>query len=429
MKYLKYGLFFNSLFFSLNLKAQQNHFIYIQTDNNKPFYLKLDKIVYSSTAFGYIIIPKLKTGSYALVIGFPKNEWPEQKVNCYISDKDLGYLFKNFGDRGWGLFNLQSLIVLMAEDSEKKAEGGTDFKSDAFSNMLSIVVNDSTIKQNEPVKEETKKPVVEVAKVEKPPVTVKPEKGKQVEIKKPVEEVAKVTEPPIILKPEKDKPVVKQKSLTAGDQEMLISKKLTKKTADGIEMVYVDAEGGNQDTVNIFIPVDKEVSESALNSTASAAIIKGSDTKPQETPTVSASMGEKKKDSKFLEIELPNPNNTIKETKEDTMVQQSIPKSTGTILDCKNFATNDDFLKLRKKMAAADNSEDMIGIAKKVFKSKCFTTEQVKNLSVLFLKDSGKYDFFDAIYPFVSDTQNFETLESQLTDSYYIKRFKVMIKN
>ena len=69
----------------------------------------------------------------------------------------------------------------------------------------------------------------------------------------------------------------------------------------------------------------------------------------------------------------------------------------------------------------------MINAAKKVFRSKCFTTENIKNLSTLFLNDEGKYNFFDAAYPHVSDTGFFSTLENQLTDSYYIKRFKAMI--
>ena len=97
--------------------------------------------------------------------------------------------------------------------------------------------------------------------------------------------------------------------------------------------------------------------------------------------------------------------------------------------DCKNFATNEDFLKLRKKMAGEENPEDMIIAAKKMFKNKCFTSEQIKNLSVLFLKDSGKYSFFDAAYPYVSDSQNYTLLEGQLTDNYYINRFKVMIRH
>jgi len=108
MKHLQCGLFLICLFFSFTLKAQQSHFIYIQTDNKQPFYVKLDKTIYSSASSGYLIIPQLKTGSYSFVIGFPKNEWPEQNIRCSVENKDLGYILKNFGDKGWGLFNLQS---------------------------------------------------------------------------------------------------------------------------------------------------------------------------------------------------------------------------------------------------------------------------------------------------------------------------------
>ena len=66
-------------------------------------------------------------------------------------------------------------------------------------------------------------------------------------------------------------------------------------------------------------------------------------------------------------------------------------------------------------------------LKKKIFKIKCFSTGYIKNLSTLFLNDQGKYNFFDAAYPYVSDTGIFSTLENQLSDAYYIKRFKAMI--
>ena len=78
-------------------------------------------------------------------------------------------------------------------------------------------------------------------------------------------------------------------------------------------------------------------------------------------------------------------------------------------------------------MAGENNEDDMIKVAKKVFKGKCFTTAYIRNLSTLFLNDGGKYNFFDAAYPYVSDTGVFSTLENQLFDAYYVKRFKAMI--
>jgi len=115
-----------------------------------------------------------------------------------------------------------------------------------------------------------------------------------------------------------------------------------------------------------------------------------------------------------------------KSAKEDKI--EFLPSASGKINPaCKGYATEDDFFRLRKKMVAENNEEDMVKVAKKVFKVKCFITEYIRNLSTLFLNDQGKYNFFDAAYPYVSDSGVFSTLENQLSDTYYIKRFKAMI--
>ncbi len=78
--------------------------------------------------------------------------------------------------------------------------------------------------------------------------------------------------------------------------------------------------------------------------------------------------------------------------------------------DCKAFADNEDFLKLRKKMASESSNEDMIKVAKKYFRSKCYSTAQIKDLSYLFLTDEGKYMFFDAAYAHTSDSDQYAML-------------------
>ena len=78
-------------------------------------------------------------------------------------------------------------------------------------------------------------------------------------------------------------------------------------------------------------------------------------------------------------------------------------------------------------MAAADTDETMIAAAKKSFRSKCFTTEQVKNLGMLFLNDEGKYKFYETAYSHTSDIGNFPGLQSQLSDANFLSRFKAMI--
>jgi hypothetical protein len=73
--------------------------------------------------------------------------------------------------------------------------------------------------------------------------------------------------------------------------------------------------------------------------------------------------------------------------------------------------------------------EERIGLAKKVFKQKCFLVKQVKALSELFKNDEGKYKWFDAVYPFVSDSGNFSSLAELIKDGYYLNRFKAMLRN
>jgi hypothetical protein len=96
---------------------------------------------------------------------------------------------------------------------------------------------------------------------------------------------------------------------------------------------------------------------------------------------------------------------------------------------CQTVANNDDFLKLRRKMAARTNDDGMLDEARKYFKSKCFSTEQVKNLSTLFLSNAGKYNFFNVAYNYTTDVENFSSLQSELKDQYYINRFKEMLHN
>jgi hypothetical protein len=94
---------------------------------------------------------------------------------------------------------------------------------------------------------------------------------------------------------------------------------------------------------------------------------------------------------------------------------------------CKAEATDKDFIKLRKNMAAKERDDAMIGEAQKFFKKSCFSTNQIRNLSALFLSASGKYHFFDAAYGHVSDQEQYAALQSELNDTYYVNRFKALI--
>ena len=79
-------------------------------------------------------------------------------------------------------------------------------------------------------------------------------------------------------------------------------------------------------------------------------------------------------------------------------------------------------------MVAGNSDDKMIQAARKYFQDKCITTEQAKSLGALFLTDDARYNFFDAAYSNIYDISTFASLESQLIDPYYKKRFRAMLK-
>ncbi len=414
------------LFISIAAKAQQNYFVYVQTDNKQPFYIKLNEKIISSSAAGYLVIPKLTTGNYQLMVGFPKDQWTHQTFNIAIGTTDAGYLLKNFGEKGWGLYNIQTMEISMNGAPAPSITKNVTETNDVFAATLSGVANTnlSVPKENIPT------PAKET------PATTK-----------------EATPTPI-------------KSST----KSIIKKIKTIKEDDGKTIVYTDKHDNNTDTISIFISAENKV---VANPTE---VVTNSET--EKTAQI--------KDKKFLEIEMTNPNANAEEKKEPMQKEESVstpfvehkakqeepvsspivepvtkkeevvstpilepvikkeepisapivesvvktekPKLTFNS-DCKANATEEDFLKARRKMVAEDNDDDMVDAVKKIFKQKCFTVEQIKNLSVLLLNDAGKYKLFDAAYPFTSDTQNFATLQFILKDEYFINRFKAMIRN
>lgn len=385
------------------LSAQLNHFIYLQTEGKQPFYAKIDKKVLSSSASGYLILSKLKDGDHTITIGFPKGESGEQTYTCNVASKDAGFLIKNFGEKGWGLFNLQTLDVVMANASKPDIAGTpAKEKPDEFSSMLSEVVNDPSIKQ-------------------------------------PEKQTASVKESVAVAKQE-NKPVV------AVSEKTVIIKGNTITTPAGIETIYIDISNNKPDTVIVLIPVEQGEKNDTIVSGGAVkyAIEENSKTVTQPKPAI-------KEEARNNENELKQTEAVVEDKKNDKAPEVEADKkflpidmkpaaradSAAAIAvaspminsDCKAIATEDDFFKLRKKMASADTEDEMITVAQKFFKAKCYATSQVKNLSFLFLNDAGKYRFFDIVYPFVSDSHNFSTLENQLTDSYYISRFKAMVRH
>ncbi len=432
-------------------EAQQNYFVYLQTDNKQPFYVKVNEKVFSSSSSGYVVIPKLPNGNHVFSIGFPKNEWPQQVIPVSVSGKDLGYILKNFDTKGWGLFNMQTLDVVMSNGSLPAGSGTAKAttRTDEFSNTLADVVNTPSIKeisgeegkkQELPKSAEPMNPVTGTEKTE--PAPAPPPAAAVVTIQENT--TSTNTNKTIAAVP--DTAALKAALVPGG-----ITKISTSSTADAIVMSYLVQNDGSPvvDTVQVVILVPEPVS--AVEATAVQDITPAKDS-PAISSTVKIATPADLPAPKFIDIEFANPNTPADSNIKDTALQQApvvnldkntapqvtqttvapVKEPVGTLKminsDCKSTAGEEDFLKIRKKMIAQKEEDEMINAAQKLFRQKCYSTEQVKNLSVLLLKQESKYKFFDTAYPFVYDSTNFRELESQLTDTYFVSRFRAMIR-
>jgi hypothetical protein len=395
------------------LHAQKIYFIYLQTENGDPFFVRMNDKLYNSTPPGYLIIPRLIDSTYNLKLGFPGQD-RDFDFTTKINKRDHGYLIKNFGDKGWGLFDLQSLSVQMPSSPSTSLahfESGGGSSVNAFTDMLSKAADDPTLKQN-PVfaKNETKKqePIEAVVKEEKKPEIVPDNSDSnnseniQLEKKQVQDDKVQVNEKPGIPTEEVyKKSVVKKISGTT--------------SADGYESVFTDQySNGQADTIRILIPgVDNKS-------------IVSEEKKPAEQNESRKFLDFSSDTTRIVNSSKPENEKNVapeKQTGNNQPVSPAIKKN-----DCRAIAEKDDFLKLRRKMAGETDDEGMIEEAKKYYRNKCFTTEQIRHLSSMFLSNAGRYNFFNASYDHVSDIENFSSLQSELNDQVYINRFNALLQ-
>lgn len=410
--------------------AQQQYYLYIQSTASQPFYARMQSGIYSSSENGYMIVSKLRDSTYDIFIGFARNAYPEQHFSVQINKQDQGFELRNQGEKGWGLFNLQNGVVVQANSPTQKSEADNtgERKSDPFSQMLANVVNDSSIlyMASKPVSAQpARKPPVVQESVEAAPdsalvaISAQPQTPLPAE-KKPIfpdstatvkaakkdsislveKQVAANTPPPVQTQPEE----TPKKRETP--EKPFITRITETKTAEGYKAVFLEQYILSTDTVDVEIPL-KELTPVIQQSQPPVTAQQVPDTavisKPAPVPAPDAAV------------------KTDTATKKKTVVQV-------TNSDCKNFASDNDVDKMRVKLLAENAIDDKLVVARKYFKAKCYSVKQIKALTELFPGDESKYRFFDTAYPFVSDTENFLSLEELIETDYYKNRFRAMIR-
>jgi hypothetical protein len=91
--------------------AQKVYFIYIQSDNNTPFYVKTGDKVTSSTASGYLILSNLVDSVYQFTVGKTGQAAVESRFSVPVNKQDRGFLLQE-ADGKFSLFDLQAMTSL-----------------------------------------------------------------------------------------------------------------------------------------------------------------------------------------------------------------------------------------------------------------------------------------------------------------------------
>lgn len=437
--------------------AQQQHFMYIQSDSKEPFGVSLDKKHYNSSNTGYLIIAKVASGPHSVVVRFPQKKYPAQAFDIVLDSVDAGFGLKNLGAKGWGLINLQTMKMVLASHTAQPAAGTATAAAPAkqpaaapagggqFGDMLSQVVDDPTLKEapvtNTPAATTVAAPPV----VQSAPATPQPtattaahQPGKK---PKPKPAQAPVTE---------EKPAAVTEAPTesaAGNAEEANTRGVIKATQEskneGTQVTFLDFNSKSTDTVNIFIPKPDETT--AVTDTATpvvqqpVAVAPAPPAKKKKERSSKPLFTDEQDSSKALSNPFYSPpkqpitatvqpagNTTATDSTAATHVTTEHAAVNNS--NCRELANENDLAKLRKRMVGAGNDDKMIEVARRAFKSKCYNTEQIKALGMLFYTDETRYRFYDAGYPFVYDVANYISLENMLIDDYYKKRFRAMLR-
>ncbi len=422
----KYILFLFLLAIAAGARAQKVYFVYVQTESATPFFLKMGDRVVSSTSQGYVILSNLTDSTYVFNVGFP--EANEKRFRVTVNHGDRGFLLKEIAGN-LSLFDLQTFEVIPAEAEEKQPEP-IAYRTDEFSKRLALAIDDPSLlfiyARAEPeviAKKQDPQPVsndnaalvqasnteqkLEVQQTAVTPDTVAVETAAEktmvtdtvaAEKLVPTEKLA--TENTVTLPVVADTVSVVSDTVVLQPVEQVVFQrsKVTRRsessTTEGFGLVFLDEENGKVDTIRILIPNPPVVYKTEADLRSESELASGT------------------KEPQKLEHEM------------------MVVKDTAAVVNpaCIELGTEADFKKLRRDMVSKDNEEDMVDRARKVFRTTCFTTAQIKSLSALFLTPGGRYNFFDAAYGHVSDPAQFSTLQSELGgDEYYLRRFKALI--
>jgi hypothetical protein len=362
-----------ALLFGVFFSTKAQHYFFVEADGQQAFYIKKSDSLYSSSSNGFLIIPQNKEKTFVITIGFPQNKFPQVVFKLDDMDQDRGFQLKNFNEKGWGLFDRTSFKIIMqvtADDLMEKPQQDKNQKdAGELSNMLSMVTNDKTL----PSKEKTGIKNAQKNPIQKPVV-------------KPLKDTIKSSVKSSSL-PTKPVNVITQLKIDSSDKGFLLIKYLDK-TSDGkTDVVDLKIEVSNDDVIHKYRADSVSKKASQTSDSKSSTLI---DTK----------------------------NAVLDKTEKRVSLNCSLP-----------VATDKEIKNIQRKLLGYVDGSEQLKFAEKIYKSKCFTTNQTMQISWFLLNEEIRLVFFEKVMTYISDQENIKLLESGFIKDVNIQAFKTLLSS
>jgi len=366
------------------LSAQ--HYVFIEADGQQPFYLKQGNTMVSSSAAGFLILPKIKATEMEFTIGFPKNIYPEVSFYVNGTDRDRGFQLKLMEGQGWSLFDRTSLEVIKGESPKaapieiqlsKKEEG-------SFAQLLASATDDKSLLERMPKKDSVEKASVNKSITKAGLTAVAVKSGLKDSLGK------------------KDKVILPTISISAQMED-----------ADVKRLVYVEKTiKGTADTIAVEIDKKKveatqpmaQTKDSSLAATPLKAV---ADDAVQSATTAQLSKSADKTDSISANLNVSKPSPII-------------------VCD-RPIADYKDIRALQKKLLGITTDEDQRNYAVKAFGQKCFNTKQALEIGWFFVDETSRLQLFKALKPLIADKASFGNLEVSFLKEENITAFRALV--
>lgn len=468
MKYLKSSFLLSFLLLlTVAGMTQGKHFVYLQTEDLKPFYIQMNGKTYSSTAAGYLLLGKLTDSIYQIKLGVLGSS-DVQEYGIKVAGRDAGYVIRKSAETGWTITDINTGAVQMsmewsaavaAENARKKAmeEAAQQRIQDSIASAKQAAIDVRLAAEKQRIHDSINQ--ASAAGAAKPTTNIETEVVSTVSIQPPV------VVPAVESKPAKATVVedAQIKSMSAADSlaQVIAQKEQELKRLMAELQATKDAKAQPAlvpDTIKPVVKKTDAISPSNRNSSPDkktslldmeftmnndSAVSKTPVTPVKDTAASAGTILETLAAKPTMQAERPAQDTLAKTiaVEEPMAVKKEIegskvsPAADSVVIaaavkrtPCLDILSRSDIDAAINANGKLSNADEIAAAYGALFKSKCVTTTNLKKICNSLASDVSRYKVLEAAYPYTVDYYAFGELAGLIKDNYYSSKFKSLIQ-